>query len=300
MVAATLPPHAPGASTFRAVELGVRLRFIAGLVGLLPAFLLAQTVSQIATSPGTMSINIDRANVRLEQRLGAQIPLDATFRDETGKSQHFGELIGNKPSVILPIFFLCKGVCGLELQGTIAALKGMTTRKLGHDFNIVVMSIHPKETPELAEGKYKSTVDEVGLPGTENGWRFVVGDLANIHRVTNAIGFKYTYDEEKNAINHPSGIVFVTPKGVVSSYIYGAQYTPKQFERNLDFAGREQVGAKTEEIFFGCIHVDPLTGRRSFVVQNILKVAGIFTVGVLVLAIAVLSGKASLRRRRMA
>jgi protein SCO1/2 len=240
---------------------------------------------------------IDQTKVRLVQNLGAQIPEDADFRDRTGKTVPFRDLLGGKPTIILPIFFLCKGVCGLELQGTIAALKNLRGRQLGRDFNILVMSIHPKETPDLAEGKYKSTVDEVALPGTENGWRFVVGDWANIHKVTDTIGFKYTYDEAKNAINHPSGIVFVTPKGVVSSYIYGAQYTPKQFERNLDFAGREQVGQKAEEIFFGCIHVDPLTGKRSIVIQNVTKVAGMATVAAILLSILTLSGRARLRRR---
>lgn len=269
-----------------------------GLSILFPCVASAQSVTQVAS--GSLPTKIDRDKVRLLQELGSQIPLDASFRDRTGKTETFGELVGEKPTIVLPIFFLCKGVCGLELQGTIAALKNLKARKLGRDFNIVVMSIHPKETPDLAQGKYASTVDEVSMPGTESGWRFVVGDSANIHKVTDAIGFKYTYDEAKNAINHPSGIVFVTPKGVVSSYIYGARYSAKQFERNLDFAGREQVGKKTEEVFFGCIHIDPLTGQRSLVIQNVVKVAGFITVGAILLAILTMSGKARLRRRHAA
>jgi protein SCO1/2 len=223
--------------------------------------------------------------------------LDATFHDRTGRAESFGQLLGDKPSIVLPIFFRCKGVCGLELQGAIAAIKDLKTRQLGRDFNILVVSIHPKETPDLAEGKYESTVSEVAQPATNDGWRFVVGDWPNIHKVTDAIGFKYTYDESKDAINHPSGIAFVTPKGVVSSYIYGAQYSGRQFERNLDFAGREKVGAKVEEIFFGCVHIDPLTGKRSFIVENILKVAGAGTVAGIFLAIMVMSGKAKFRRK---
>jgi len=138
------------------------------------------------------------------------------------------------------------------------------------------------------------------MPATEKGWKFVVGDWANIHKVTDTIGFKYTYDEKKDAINHPSGIVFVTPKGVVSSYIYGAQYTPKAFERNLDFAGRDQIGAKAQEIFFGCIHVDPLTGKRSLVIEKIIKLAGALTVIAIIGSILILSGRAKFGRARSA
>jgi len=277
-----------------------------GLAALLPALLFAQSQgSAISVSAGTMTTPIDRTKVHLDQQLGSQIPLDATFRDKTGATETFTQLLGNKPSIVIPIFFRCTGVCGVELQGAIAAIKQMKVSKLGKDFNVVVMSIHPKETPDLADGKFKSTVDEVAIPGTEPGWRFVVGDWQNIHKVTDAIGFHYTFDESKptddqSSIRHPSGIVFVTPKGVVSSYIYGAYYTARQFERNLDFAGREQVGEKTQEVFFGCVHIDPITGRRSIVMQGVLKVLGTITVSVIAMMILVLSGKVSLRRRRQA
>jgi protein SCO1 len=276
----------------------VRLRAFVGLVGLLPTLLFAQSGSQIAATPGTISATIDRNKVKLVQHLGSQVPLDATFRDRAGKTVDFRTLLGNKPSILLPIFYRCKGVCGLELQGTIAALKNLKTRKLGQGYNIIVMSIHPKETPDLAQGKYQSTVDEVALPGTESGWRFVVGDWKNIHKVTDTVGFNYTYDEPLDAINHPSGIVFLSPKGVVSSYIYGAAYKAHDFERNIDFAGREAVGARVEEIFFGCVHVDPLTGQRSIQIQNVIKVAGVATILGIAMLILVSSGKAKFRRSR--
>jgi protein SCO1/2 len=278
----------------------VNLRSFVGVIVGLASTLVSAQVTQIGASSGALTTNIDRTKVRLVQRLGAQVPLDAAFRDQGGTSRTFADLVGGKPSVVIPIFYLCKGVCGLELQGTIAALRQMKKDVLGRDFNIVVMSIDPTETPALAAGKYRSTVDELAKPGTEKGWRFVVGDWASIHKVTDAVGFKYTYETRDGTpmINHPSGIVFVTPKGVVSSYIYGAAYTAPEFTRNIDYAGREKLGAPAEEFFFGCICVDPLTGKRSFEIQNILKVAGGLTVGIMTLAILVLSGKASLRRRR--
>jgi len=276
----------------------VRLRFLAVLLGLLPAVLWAQAGSQVGVSAGQLSRRVDSSKVRIDQHLGAQIPLEASFTDRGGKKESFGELLGGKPAIILPIFYKCKGVCGLELQGTIAALKGMKARKLGKDFRILVVSIHPHETPDLAQGKYASTIDLVGEPGTEEGWRFVVGDWSNIHAVTDTLGFKYTYDEAKDAIDHPSGIMFVTAKGVVSSYIYGAQYSPAQFERNVDLAARSEIGPKATEIFFGCVHVDPLTGKRSIVIENVLKVAGIATVLCLGFTILVLSGKAKFGKKK--
>jgi len=269
----------------------VKLRILLTLVGLLPTLLFAQS-SQLAVNSGTVAQPVDREHVKIIQNLGNQVPLDATFKDRTGKQVRFGDLLGGKPAIILPIFYKCKGVCGLELQGTITVLKKMKTSQLGRDFKVIVLSIHPKETPDLAEGKYESTIDEVKLPGTEKGWEFVVGDWPNIHAVTDAVGFKYTYDEAKDAISHPSGLMFVTPTGIVSSYIYGAAYTSTAFEQNIATAKAAKIGPKAEEAFFGCIHIDPLTGKRSIVIENVLKVGGIFTVLIVLMTILVLSGRA--------
>lgn len=276
----------------------MRLRVLFALVGLLPALVLAQTDSQITVAPGTIGQKVDHTKVRIDQNLGQGVPLDATFRDRTGKEVKFGQLLEGKPAIVLPIFYKCKGVCGLELEGAITALRDMKTSQLGKDFNVVVVSIHPKETPDLAEGKYESSVAELNKPGTEKGWKFVVGDWENIHKVTDTLGFKYTYDEAKDAINHPSGLMFVSPNGMVSSYIYGAKYSPSAFEKNIVTARDAKVGKKVEEIFFGCIHVDPLTGKRSLVIQNLLKVLGVLTIAVLGTTILVLSGRAQFKRKR--
>lgn len=275
----------------------MRLRVFALYLALLPGAVFAQSGSQVAVNMGSVTRKVDPTKVHLDQLLGTQVPLTATFKNEQGKTVRFGDLLDNKPAVILPIFYRCKGVCGLELQGTIGAIRGMTKSQMGRDFDVIVVSIHPKETPDLAAGKRASTVAEVAKPETDKGWRFLVGDWGNIHQVTDSIGFHYTYDEARDAIDHPSGIVFVTPKGVVSSYIYGSQYSPALFEKNLDIAKRYKVGEKAKEIFFGCVHVDPLTGRRSIVVENVLKVFGGATLFTLVGGIAVLSNASRKRRK---
>jgi protein SCO1/2 len=106
------------------------------------------------------------------------------------------------------------------------------------------------------------------------------------------MGFFFTYDESADRVNHPAGLSFITPTGVVSSYILGARYAPNVVSSGLDLAAKNQVGVKSADIFFGCIHIDPLTGRRSIVIQNVLKVAGVITVLALSLMLLTLTGKA--------
>lgn len=224
------------------------------------------------------------------------MPLDATFQNRTGATVQFGDLLEGRPAIVLPIFYNCTGICNLELRGTLDALAKLKSKKLNKDFNVIVVGIHPKETSELAQKKFESSIAELNQPGTEGGWKFLTGDYVNIHKVTDALGFHYTYDEARDAIDHPSGIMFLTSKGVISSYIYGAIYQPKQFETNLELAKRQNVGPKVQEIFFGCIHVDPVTGERSVVIENVLKLLGALTVGIMAFAFMVLTGRARLER----
>lgn len=274
------------------MKLALPLAFLA----LLPALAAAQS-SQITVSPGDTSAPVDRSKVRIEQKLGDDLPTDVTFQDRTGKAVKFGDLFEGKPAILLPIFYRCTGVCNLELRETLETLKKLKSKTLGKDFNVIVLGIHPKETPDLAEGKFKATVAELKRPGTENGWKFLVGDEASILRITNGLGFYYTYDPARDAIDHPSGIMFLTPQAKISSYIFGAIYTVPQFENGIGLASRRQVGEKAQEIFFGCIHVDPVTGKRSLVFENIVKVGGIVTLIVMGLSFAVLTGRAKFGKR---
>ena len=41
------------------------------------------------------------------QRLGNQLPLDTVFRDETGRSESLGDLLGGKPAVLALVYFHC-------------------------------------------------------------------------------------------------------------------------------------------------------------------------------------------------
>jgi protein SCO1/2 len=174
----------------------------------------------------------------------------------------------------------------------------MTEKRVGRDFDVVVVGINPKETPELANAKLQQTLATYhNLQGTDAGWHFLTGTLDNVHSVTNPLGFYYTYDAEKDIVNHPAGIMFLTPTGVVSSYILGAQFRRDAIIANLNTAAHNQLGVKSADIFFGCIHIDPLTGKRSIVIQNVLMVLGVITVMTVALTLLTLSGKARWKRR---
>jgi protein SCO1/2 len=250
-----------------------------------------QSLGLDAVGSNVVQPNPTLKNVRVDQKPGAQIPLDAQFTDETGKTILFGSLFHNRPLILLPIFFRCKGVCEVELQGIINALIKDKDVIPGENVDVAVLSINPKEKSDLAMAKKESSLDVYGKPKTAPGWHFLTGDMTNIRKVTDPMGFSFTYDAVKNQVNHPSGIMLLTPSGKVSSYMLRGIYEPSALNRDVLLASKSGVAPKSEDLFFGCIHCDPVTGKRSIAIQGVMRLLAFATVAALLIGIVTLARK---------
>lgn len=220
--------------------------------------------------------------VALDQKLNAQLPLDAVFKDETGKTVMLGDYFGSKPVVLNLVWYNCPSLCGLELQSMVKTFQ-QEKLKIGKDFNVVTISIDPKETPALAMQRKKMYIQMLGQPSAASGWHFLTGDATQIHRVADAIGYKYYYDPTSQQYIHPAGILIITPSGIVSKYFYGIEYHPEDLRLGLVSASRGKVGSFVDQILLICCQYDPQTGRYSLVISKVLKVAGGLTIGILLL-----------------
>lgn len=222
--------------------------------------------------------------IGIQQMLGNRVPADAVFRDEYGKTIRFGDLLGKRPLVVAPIWYQCTTACMVvqdSLMKTLAKATKGDRLIVGRDMDVVFVSINPKETPDLALRKKNVLTSLYKRPESDAGWHFLTGDDANIHKVTDALGFRYTYDPQTDRINHSVGIMFVSPQGTVSSYILGADYPTEVMADNLKRAERNEVGPKADTVLLGCIMIDPLTGKRSLVIENVVRLAAfIFMLGV--------------------
>jgi protein SCO1/2 len=230
-------------------------------------------------------------DVRVDQKPGAQLPLATPFTDENGKQITFGSLLHGRPLVLLPIFFRCQGVCEIELQGIINALIHDKQVVPGKDLDVVVLSIDPTEKSELALAKKKSTLDYYGNAKTAAGWHFITGTMPSIRAVTDSMGFSFTYDAAQDRVNHPSGIMMITPSGRVSSYMLKGMYEPSALSRDVVVASRSLVAPKSQDLYFGCVHVDPITGKRSLVIQGVMRILAFATVAALLIGIVAMTRK---------
>lgn len=219
----------------------------------------------------------------IDQKLGAQIPLDAQFTDETGKKVTFGQELSSRPTFLLPIFFSCKGVCDLEMHSLLKTLVKMKqTYPVGGKFDVIMLSIHPKETPDLAAAKKAEMMEIYDLKSADPSWHMLTGTEDNIRKVTDSIGFRFDYNKVLDQINHPAGSMAVTPDGRVSSYIYGAEFYTKVLQDKLNLASQNKIGAVEKEIvLLGCIRMDPVTGQRTLMIEAFLRILCILTLTIL-------------------
>lgn len=250
-----------------------------------------------AQAPGQSPPTPPDRDIGIDQNLDTILPLNTEWTDEHGKSVRLGDYFKDKPVMVVPVFYGCKGICLMTLDGVIGAVKGMKNFEPGRDYEIVTFSVHPKETPEMAAGVEKETLAKFNRPGLEDGWHFLVGKQESIQPLTKALGFRYTYDPATGLIDHPAAIMIATPDGHISKYFIDVVYVPKMVLNSLKDAGQQRIGAVTTEAkWFGCLNRDLRTGEITLNVMRISQIAGGLTLAIVAFAIV----RMSLKNRRAA
>lgn len=216
-------------------------------------------------------------NVGVEQRLNQQLPLDLSFRDETGKSVKLGDYFGTKPVVLSFVYYRCPMLCPELLIGLESALKVLSFN-VGEQFQIVTVSFDPRDTPELAAAKKAEILSRYKRPGAAEGWHFLTGPQESIAALTKAAGFGYHYDEKNGQFVHATAIMVATPTGKLAQYYYGVEFPPRDLRLALIQASKENIGNLADAVILYCFHYDPVTGKYNALIGRVLQLAGGFTV----------------------
>jgi protein SCO1/2 len=219
--------------------------------------------------------------VKIDQRLGQQLPLDATFRDETGKTVKLGDYFGKKPVILSLVYYQCQILCMEDLNGLVGALE-MVNLTPGKDFQIVIVSIDPAETPAMAAAKKAFYVKRYGRPETEAGWHFLTGGQPDITALAKATGWGYVRLPQPNGkppmFAHASSIEVVTPEGRLAQYYLGVEYAPRDLQLGLVEASHNTIGTPVDNILTYCYRYDPKLNRHSLVIARVVQAGCLLTV----------------------
>jgi len=233
-------------------------------------------------APGPVSSATPPAlqKVRFDQKLDAQLPLDAVFKDDEGRTVPLGTFFGKRPVVLAFVYYECPMLCTQVLNGAVAAFKVLNFN-IGDEYEVVTLSFNPKETPAMASAKKETYLARYGRPAGAKGWHFLTGEQPAIGALASSVGFRYVFDQASQQYVHASAIMVLTPDGRVSKYFYGIDYPPKDLRLGLIEASGGRIGTPVDQVLLYCYHYDPHSGKYSMVVMNVLRVAGVLTVALI-------------------
>lgn len=249
-----------------------RIWFVAGMAAVL--------LSQAAPTAAPQSLAPILREIGIDQKLDQQLPLDLTFKDESGRSVQLREYFGDKPVLLSFAYYQCPMLCTLVLNGAVKAMRAMPL-ELGKDFVAVNISFNPREGPALAAAKRDTYVREYGKPGAREAWHFLTGDEENIRKATQAAGFRYVWDEATQQYAHASAIMVLTPEGKFARYFYGIEYIERDLRLGLVEAASGKIGSPVDQVLLLCFHYDPMTGRYGLLITRVMQVFGSATALVL-------------------
>jgi protein SCO1/2 len=215
-------------------------------------------------------------DVGFDQKLDQQVPPELTFRNESGKTVKLGDYFTDKPVIFVLAYYRCPMLCTEVLNGLVNGMRDIPFEP-NRDFRVITVSFDPREEPDLAAAKKKSYVDRLAKSGGEEGWHFLTGGADNIRKLTDAVGFRYGYDEKNDQFAHASGIMVLTPAGRISRYFYDIHFPGRDLRLGLVEASQGKIGSPVDQVLLYCFHYDPRIGKYGAAVMNIVRVLGALT-----------------------
>jgi protein SCO1/2 len=207
----------------------------------------------------------------IDRRPNAAVPLDAAFRDETGRTLTLRTAGEGKPILLVPVMHRCPNICGLTLAGIGEAVQ-LQKFVSGRDFTLIAFGIDPREGP--AEAALSIEGLRQNFPALQAGVHGLTGDAPSIAAVLKPLGYRYDWDADLNQYAHIAAVAVLTPDGRLSRWLYGITPDPTDVRLALTEAGQGKVGTWTDQLLLLCYHYDPQTGRYGSLIWTLLRVAG--------------------------
>jgi protein SCO1/2 len=215
--------------------------------------------------------NTPPSEITIEERLNAQLPLELEFFDESGGKVTLGNFFNSRPVLLAFVYYECAQVCPLVLDGLARSLRVLNLTD--QQYEVVIVSIDPGETYQVAAAKKKEYSTRFGGPERAPRWHFLTGAAASVEQLTHAAGFGYVKEAGAKAqYVHPAASLVVTPGGRISRYLYGFDYAPKDLRFALIEASGNRIGSTLDRLLLLCYQYDPAKGKYTLAVLNILRV----------------------------
>lgn len=219
-------------------------------------------------------------DVGVTERLGEKIPLDLKFADAEGDSLTLKELFNNgKPVLLNPVYYECPQLCSMVKEAIFKGVKDLKWSP-GSEYNIITFSFDPDESPELAAKDKKRFINKLDRKNAEKGWHFLTGNKENIKKLTEAVGFD-TRKLQNGQYAHGAAIMFLSPDGTITRYLYGLKFDEFNLRNALYEAADGEIGSTAEQVLLYCYQYDADSNTYVPVAWRIMKLGGFATMLIL-------------------
>jgi protein SCO1 len=232
------------------------------------------------------------AVVGIEQKLGAVLPTDTSFTDDTGSAVTLGQLLG-KPTILAFVYYTCPNVCDYLLTSLAGTLTSIAP-EAGIQYNVLTISINPVETVADARRAKRIGLETVQAPFPADAWRSLIGSQQSIAAVTSAAGFHYRAVD--GYFDHPVGLIILSAQGKIVRYMYGDAFLPADMQLAILQAGKGIIAPSIARLLRVCFAVDPASHQLVFRTLRVVATVTLLAAGSFVLYLVL----AWRRKRRLA
>lgn len=218
--------------------------------------------------------------VGVDEKLGWSVDTSISLIDEDNISLPLSKLmLTGKPAIIVPVYYDCPSLCGINQNQLAAQLKKLEL-KAGKDFTVISFSINPEENNAMAHHTKESYWRLLKPAGYQKemynaGWRFTVAERDSIERLTQSTGFKY--EKRGRDFAHAASVIFLSPKGKITRYLYGTQYSELDLKLALMEAAEGKIGSFTDHVLMYCYSFDPEQKRFSLISWRVMQIGSFAT-----------------------
>ncbi len=233
-------------------------------------------------------------NAGINQNLSTLLPLDSHFRDSSGADVTLGSYFAHRPVVMALVYFKCGMLCPQVLHGMATSL-AQTGYAPGRDYDVLVASIDPTDTPADAAASKEHFLGMLHAPSAAGSVHFLTGAQPQITAVAHAAGFNYVRvpgpDGKMDQFAHSSVIMIATPDGRMSKYLTGIDYQPRDLRLAILEASHHRIGSLSDMVLLYCCNYSPSEGRYTVSILRVLGLAALATLGALLTLLYMLARK---------